>query len=152
MYGYWFIKFVKTFLLKKTCYTVTCPWARLHSYYTDPVKGLMYLIIVNVWIEAISTSFTTSATVIEELYVNFAQFELPDIIVTTVTDNCTHFVSTVFTAFLKRNYIKQITSTPYNLASIWWLNMQCSIHIVKQIEENHLRQHLHQAGWNAKSL
>ena len=92
-------------------------------------------------IESISISFTTSATVIEELNVHFAQFELPDITVTT--NNSTHFVSTVFTAFLKRNGINQITSAPYHLAS----NLMAEYAVQYMYSEgNHLRQHLHPAG------
>ena len=77
----------------------------------------MYLLIVNAhskWIEAICTLSATSAAVIEELNVLFAQFALPD---TTVTDNGICFVSAEFSAFLKRNNIKQITSTLYHLAT-----------------------------------
>ena len=60
------------------------------------------------------TPSATSAAVIEELNVLFAQFGLPD---TIVTDNGTCFVSNKFAVYLKRNGIKQITSVPYHHAS-----------------------------------
>ena len=77
----------------------------------------MYLIIIDAhskWIEAICTPSATSAAVIEELRVLFAQFELPD---TIVTDNGTCFVSAEFKAYLTKNRIKQITSAPYHPAT-----------------------------------
>ena len=95
----------------------TRPWARLHLDYAGPVKGRMYLIIVDAhskWIEAICTPSATSAAVIEELNVLFAQFGLPD---TIVTDNGTCFVSAEFAVYLKKYGIKHITSAPYHPAT-----------------------------------
>ena len=96
----------------------TRPWARLHLDFVGPLKGKMYLLIIDAhskWIEAINTpSFTSAAAVIEELHVLFAQFVLPD---TIVSDNGSCFVSAEFKAFLKKNGIKQITSAPYHPAS-----------------------------------
>ena len=92
-------------------------WARLHLDYAGPVKGKMYLIIVDAhskWIKAICTPSATSAAVIEELNVLFAQFGLPD---TIVTDNGTCFVSAEFAVYLKKYGIKHITSTPYHPAT-----------------------------------
>ena len=52
----------------------TRPWARLHLDYAGPVKGKMYLIIMDVhskWIEAVCTPSATSTAVIEEFRVLF---------------------------------------------------------------------------------
>ena len=66
------------------------------------------------WIEAACTASTSSACVIEELHSLFAQFRLPEMV---VTDNGTGFVSHEFQQFLRKNGVKQTTSTPYHPAS-----------------------------------
>ena len=66
------------------------------------------------WIEAISTSTTSSAVVIEELRVLFAKFGLPE---SLVTDNATCFTSQEFKFFLQKNGIHHTTSVPYHPAS-----------------------------------
>ncbi len=71
----------------------TRPWACLHLDYAGPVQGKMILILIDAhskWIEAICTLNTTSAAVIEELRTLFAQFGLPE---TVVTNNGARFVS-----------------------------------------------------------
>lgn len=95
----------------------TRPWARLHLDYAGPVQGKMILILIDAhskWIEAICTPSATSAAVIEELRTLFAQFGLPE---TIVTDNGTCFVSAEMEAFVKSNGIKHITSAPYHPSS-----------------------------------
>ena len=115
----------------------TRPWARLHLDYAGPVKGRMYLIIVDAhskWIEAVCTPSATSAAVIEELNVLFAQFGLPD---TIVTDNGTCFVSAEFAVYLKKYGIKHITSAPYHPATNGMAER--AVQIVKQGLRNYSR-------------
>ena len=95
----------------------TRPWARVHLDYAGPVEGKMILVIVDAhskWIDAIVTPNATSATVVEELRPLFAQFGLPE---TVVTDNGPCFVGAEFEEFLASNGIKHITSAPYHPSS-----------------------------------
>ena len=95
----------------------TRPWARLHLDYAGPVQGKMILILIDAhskWIEAICTPSATSSAVIEELRTLFAQFGIPE---TIVTDNGSCFDSAEIEAFFENNGIKHITSAPYHPAS-----------------------------------
>ena len=95
----------------------TRPWARLHLDYAGPVQGKMILILIDAhskWIEAICTLNATSTAVIEELRTLFAQFGIPE---TVITDNGTCFVSTEIEAFFTNNVIKHLTSAPYHPVS-----------------------------------
>ena len=84
---------------------------------TSAVQGKMILILIDAhskWIEAVCTPSTTSSAVIEELKTLFAQFGIPE---TIVTDNGSCFVSAEIEAFFENNGIKHITSAPYHPAS-----------------------------------
>ena len=108
----------------------TRPWARVHLDYAGPVEGKMILVIIDAhskWIDAIVTPNATSATVVEELRLLFAQFGLPE---TVVTDNGPCFVGAEFEEFLSSNGIKYITSAPYHPSSNRLA--KCSVQIVKK--------------------
>ena len=124
----------------------TRPWARLHLDYAGPVEGKMILIFIDAhskWIEAVHTSNATSGAVIVELRTLFAQFGIPE---TVVTDNGTCFVSAEFESFLKSNGIKHLTSAPYHPASNGLAERAVQIvkKGLKKIKQGHIRTRLAQ--------
>ena len=66
------------------------------------------------WIEVFRVSSSTSKVTIDKLRILFAQFGLPE---TIVTDHGSCFVSEEFEAFLNGNGIQHITSAPYHPSS-----------------------------------
>ena len=81
----------------------TQPWARLHLDFAGPFEGKTILVAIDAhskWIEAVCTASTSSACVIEELRSLFAQFGLPEMV---VTDNGTGFVSHEFQQLFRKN-------------------------------------------------
>ena len=66
------------------------------------------------WIEVFPTASSTSAVVVEHLRTLFAQFGVPE---TVVSDNGSCFVSEEFSTFLLGNGVKHITSAPYHPAT-----------------------------------
>ena len=66
------------------------------------------------WVEDFPLKATTSAVVVQCMRPLFAQFGLPD---TLVSDNASCFTSVELKQFLERNGIRHITSSPYHPAS-----------------------------------
>ena len=66
------------------------------------------------WIEALPMTSATALTTIQHLRVLFAQFGVPEII---VSDNGSQFVATKFQSFCRMNEIRQIQIAPYHPSS-----------------------------------
>ena len=93
------------------------PWARIHIDYAGPFEGHYLLIVIDAhskWIEALPAKSPSSSVTVELLHSVFAQFGLPE---TVVSDNGSHFVSEEFQQFLKCNDVKQVNSAPYHPSS-----------------------------------
>ena len=95
----------------------TRPWVRLHLDYAGPFLDRMFLILIDAhskWIEACCVTSVTSAITIECLRQVFAQFGVPE---TVVTDNGACFTTREFELFLEVNGIRHLTSASYHPAS-----------------------------------
>jgi len=93
------------------------PWQRIHMDFAGPMKGKMYLIVVDAhskWPEVVEMSSTPAASTIPHLRSLFARFGLPE---QCVSDNGLPFNSEDFTTFMKGNRIKHICSSPYQPAT-----------------------------------
>ena len=93
------------------------PWKRIHVDFAGPFKGKMFLIIIDAhskWPEVVMMSHTTSLNTIEAMRTLFAQFGLPEQL---VSDNGPQFTSAEFYQFMKGNNIKHIRCSPYHPSS-----------------------------------
>ncbi len=95
----------------------TRPWARIHIDFAGPMSGKMYLIVIDdhsKWLEVIPMGVCSAATTIQVLHILFAQFGLPESI---VSDNGPQFIAKEFEHFCKSNGIEQIRVAPYHPSS-----------------------------------
>ena len=95
----------------------TQPWAKLHLDYAGLFLDRMFLILIEAhskWIEACCVTSATSAINIERSRQVFAQFGVPE---TVVTDNGACFTTREFELFLEVNGIRHLTSASYHPAS-----------------------------------
>ena len=93
------------------------PWQRIHIDFAGPMKGKMYLILVDAhskWPEVAEISSTSAASTLQQLRSWFARFGLPE---QCVSDNGPPFNSQDFAVFMKGNGIKHIRSSPYQPAT-----------------------------------
>ena len=93
-------------------------WSKLHMDYAGPFQGNMFLVVIDAlskWIETFPVQSATSNITIDKLRRLFAQFGLPEVI---VSDNGSCMsVHEEFESFLCANGINHITSAPYHPAS-----------------------------------
>ncbi len=91
-------------------------WERIHIDFAE-FQGLYYLIIVcanTKWLEAVMMQSITTAKTIRALRSKFAQFGIPDEI---VSDNGPQFTSSEFATFMTANGIQHTRVPPYHPAS-----------------------------------
>ena len=110
------------------------PWAnmpmkQIHLDYAE-IEGYQVLIIIDVhskWIEAIPLRQATTATTLQALQIFFANFGLPEEI---VSDNGPQFTSTDFAEYCRNKGIKHSRTPPYHPASNG--AAERSVQVVKQ--------------------
>ena len=93
------------------------PWSHLHIDFGGSFLNHMFLIVIDAgskWKEAFPMSTATSKATIQCLRTLFAQFGLPDIL---VSDNGTSCTSSEFQEFLATNGIKHWKFAPYHPSS-----------------------------------
>ena len=92
----------------------THPWRRIHIDFAGPKEGKMFLVIIDAhskWIEVFAMKKATSSATIRYLRQLFAQFGIPE---TIVSDNGIQFVSANFKDFCRLNGIHHIQTAPYH--------------------------------------
>ncbi len=95
----------------------TRPWARIHIDYAGPFMGHMFLVLIDAhskWMEVYPMPSSTSGATIRQLRITFAQFGIPD---TVVSDNGACFTSAEFEDFMRKNGVSHIKSAPYHPAT-----------------------------------
>ena len=93
------------------------PWSRIHIDFAGPLNNTMLLVVIDAhtkWIDVFPMQSITSSATILKLQSLFAQFGLPD---TIVSDNGPSFTSHDFEMYVKQPGICHVTSSPYHPAS-----------------------------------
>lgn len=94
--------------------TPTEPWERVHLDYAGPVEGQVFLILVDAftkWSVIWPVKTQTANELIRCFREAIAAYGVPKLV---VSDNGRAFTSVAFTAFLERNGIKFLTSSPFH--------------------------------------
>ena len=93
------------------------PWSRLHIDHLGPFQGKVVLVTIDSfskWIDAVVVPSTSTAATLTRLRQLFADFGLPDRV---VTDNGSSFTSKEFAEFVTRNGILHTKVSPYHPSS-----------------------------------
>ena len=83
-----------------------CPWSRLHVDYAGPLRGHMFLVVVDAyskWMEVRPVKSATSTATISQLRAIFATHGIPELL---VSDNGSTFSSSEFEEFMRLNGIR----------------------------------------------
>ncbi len=92
----------------------THPWSRLHVDYAGPMVFLVVIDAHSKWMEVVPMTTATAFTTIQQLRRIFAQFGVPDVI---VSDNGTQFTASEFQEFCRLNGIHHTCVAPYHPSS-----------------------------------
>ena len=95
----------------------TRPWSRLHIDFAGPMSGKMFLVVIDAhskWIDVFPMTTATATTTIQQLRTLFAQFGIPD---TIVSDNGPQFSAVEFQQFCRLNGIRHSRVAPYHPSS-----------------------------------
>ncbi|KAK4474327.1 hypothetical protein MN116_000411, partial [Schistosoma mekongi] len=90
------------------------PWERVHADFAGPVRGKMFLVIVDAltkWPQVYAMSSCTASETINKLTELFSYFGVPE---TLVTDNGSQFASESFKHFCRMSGITHVRSPPYH--------------------------------------
>ncbi|CAH8538525.1 unnamed protein product [Schistosoma rodhaini] len=90
------------------------PWERLHADFAGPIRGRMFLVIVDAltkWPQIYAMATCTASETISKLFELFSCFGVPE---TLVTDNGSQFTADSFKHFCNINGIVHIRSPPYH--------------------------------------
>ena len=97
------------------------PWSRVHVDYAGPVRGKMFLLIIDVhskWLDIHCVNSATSNVTIDKIRSTFASHGFPEIV---VSDNGSNFVSSEFKSFLQ---LMASSTLPQHLTTqvqmVWW--------------------------------